>query len=630
MRIARWLGRSHRRARASGGPVTWVVPKATALFFALVFVVFTCVEPYLAAINNPNENVRTYMTMAIVENHTFQLDDIVMRHAWINDMARVPETAGKLKPGEPVPIGTKSHLLSVKGPATSYFGVPFYWAFTKIAPRLGHPVPTLKSSAADRAWWLRSATFAMRLFTVQIPCFLFLVWFERWLRRSTNDVVLRLSAVAAVGLGTNYLAYGLMYVSHATSAVAAFLAFGITMGARLDSLGDARARSVRAAFLAGLFAGMVPALEYTAVQIGLILAIYGLTTFWRPKQLLAFAVGGAIDVAGVTFYQARACGTWKEGCFKYTENFAWLHTKYLGAGKPDLKFLKDVSLSHSFGFFGMSPYMWLGLVAIPFALVRTYGTPFERRERRVATAVWMVSMAALWVSISAVSNPHGGWSVGPRYFGAAPPFFAFGAVLATERIAGGSRMARTLIRGIAAGLALASAAEIGLISLLFNTVPENAARPLADVAIPLARAGFVPYHAGQLFGWISPTTWYVVAGCLVLAALLAATLPAGDSAWSWTVRIACTILVFTFAILPAFSKPGPLEPFDPNAGIGYSTVWEPPGRDRVHKLHLQAEKEGAVHPCLWWKVVDLEHSVAMHAEAGRDQKRVTVPHSQCN
>jgi hypothetical protein len=625
------MGRSHRRARASGGPSTWVVPRATTVFFALAFVVFTCVEPYLATVNNPNENIRTYMTMAIVEHHTFRLDDIIQRHAWINDMARVPENAGvKQKPGDPPPRDIKSHFLSVKGPATSYFGVPFYWAFTKIAPRFGHPIPTLKSSALERAWWLRAATFTMRLFSVQIPCFLFLVWLERWLRRMTDDIVLRLLAVAAVGFGTNYLAYGLMYVSHATCAVAAFLSFGLIMQARLDSFGDARRRGVRTAFLAGLFAAMVPMLEYTAVTIGAVLAVYGLLTFWRPRQLLAFVVGGAIDVAGLTFYQARACGSWKEGCFKYAENFVWLHTKYLGAGKPDLKFLRDVSLSHSFGFFGMSPYMWLGFLAIPFALFRTYGTTLERHERRIATTVWIVAMLCLWVSTSAVSNPHGGWSVGPRYLGAAPPFFAFGSVVALEQIAGVSRTRRTLVRGIAGGLALASAAEIGIMSLIYNTLPETTARPLRDVAIPLARAGFVPYHVGQLFGSSSAAGWYVVAGCMLLATVLAATWPSGDTAWSWTVRTASVVLVCGYGLLPAFSPPGPLEPYDPNAGVGYSTIWEPAGRDRVHALRVAAEKDGAVHPCLWWPLVEMEHSVAMHADAVRDQKKVTIPRSECH
>ncbi len=61
------------------------------IILSLLFVVFTCVYPYMAWVNNPNENVRTYMTMAIVEQHTFKIDKIVERHGWVNDMAKAPD-----------------------------------------------------------------------------------------------------------------------------------------------------------------------------------------------------------------------------------------------------------------------------------------------------------------------------------------------------------------------------------------------------------------------------------------------------------------------------------------------------------------------------------------------------------
>ena len=40
-----------------------------------------------------------------------------------------------------------------------------------------------------------------------------------FLRGTTSDIVLRLTAVTAVGLGTNYLAYSLMFASHAPFAI---------------------------------------------------------------------------------------------------------------------------------------------------------------------------------------------------------------------------------------------------------------------------------------------------------------------------------------------------------------------------------------------------------------------------
>jgi hypothetical protein len=645
MRTGGWLGRPHRRAHASGGKTSWVVPRATTAFFFLAFIVFTCVEPYLGQVNNPNENTRTYLTMAIVEHHTFHLDEIVDRHGWVGDLGRAREKSEIETPGAEQArphakrtftdgrlaqnVAEGKFYMSVKAPATSYFGVPVYWAFMKLAPHLGHKVPTAASPVAARTWWLRAATFTLRLFTVQLPCFFFLVWFERWLRRSTDDIVLRLAAVTAVGFGSNFLAYALMYVSHATSAVAAFLAFGIIMRTRLDSLGDARRRGVGTAFVVGLLVGMIPLLEYTGLPLAAVLAVYGLATFWRPKQLALFALGGVIDVLGLTFYQARACESWKSPCPKLAEGYAWLHTKTFGFGKPSWSFLKDASFSHSSGFFGMSPFMWLGLLAIPFGLFAVFGTPTEKRERRLATAVWLTSMVLLWVFVSAASNPHGGWSVGPRYLGPASPFFAFGAVLALEHIARRGRPWRVVARAAAGGLAIAGAAQVGLVSLVYNTVSDTTQRPLANLALPLARAGFVPHHAAELVGWATPTFWYVVAACLLGGAILAAAWPARDTAWSWSVRFAGVIGFATLGLAPAFSPLSPTLPNDVHFPPYLANLWEPPGRDRITKLREAAERLKPARPCVWHTIADLERDLSMINEANRDDQRAELPRSQC-
>jgi len=626
MRKPRWLGRPHLRAEASGARRSWVVPRLTTAYFALVFVVFTCVEPYLAPVNNPNENTRTYLTMAIVEQHTFHLDKIVARQGWVGDLGRAaehpvpPTAAGAVKPPkiEHAPVRgsgifdprlggiamDEKFYMSVKAPAMSYAGVPFYWAFTKIAPRFGHRVPTDAATPVERAWWLRAATFTLRFFTVQLPCFAFLVWFERWLRRTTDDSVLRLSAVSAVAFGSNFLAYALMFVSHATCAIAAFMAFGITLAARLDSQGDVRRRRSSTAFSVGLLIGLVPLLEYTAVPVAIFLGLYALFTFWRPRQLFAFAFAGGLSVAG-------------------------LQTKTFGFGKPSGAFLKDASLSHSSGFFGMSPFMWLGLLAIPFALFATFGTRFERRERRIATAVWIVAMISLWVFVSSASNPHGGWSIGPRYLGAAPPFFAFGAALALERISRRGRKWRVVSRAAAGGLAIASAAQVGFVSMVYNTVTETTARPLARFALPLAWAGYVPHHAGELVGWASPAFWYFAAGCLFAGAVLAATWPARDTPWSWTLRFVGVIGFATIGLLPAFAPLDPKDPNDVHFPAYLASIWEPPGRDRLTKTRIEAERENSARPCLWYRVADYELGLGMAVEAARDAKRATIPRERC-
>lgn len=598
-------------------------PLAVKVFFAFAFVVFTCVFPYIGMLNNPDENVRVYMTMAIVEHGTFKIDKVLERQGWVNDMARAPDQAGEL------------HYYSIKGPATAYLGVPFYWAMTKIAPRFGHPVPTPESPPAERIWWMRASVFVMRFFVVQLPCFAFLVWFERWLRKTTDDTVLRLSAVAATGVGTNYLAYSLMFVSHTLFAVTAFPAFAIITSERLRFHDDARQRRASRAFLAGVLAGLASMLEYHAFPISCGLALYALTAFWRPTRLLAFGAGALLNAGALMFYQWRCYGNPLTPGHKMAESAqfaAWHNQGFFGLGAPSFDVFKNLSLSHSYGFFGTSPFMWLGLLAIPFGgLFFSYGTRQERRKRRLATVVWLLLMFALWFSISCAVNWRGGWVIGPRFFGAAPPFFAFGAACALEWIARRGRLARTLARGVAGGLAIASVAQIGFVALVFNTLPEDVTRALPQIALPLARAGFVPHHAGELVGVSSYIGWWVAAACLGLATLVAALWPDGERWWTIPTRALVVAGACALGLAPAFSEPTPEEGGDKGVGARrwLAQVWEPPARDRIAILREEAERFGPRRPCLWYKLADLERSVDWTLEAERDEKRAGAPREQC-
>ena len=606
---------------------TSAAPRFVRPFFVLLFVVFTCVFPYNEKIHNPNENVRTYMTMAIVEHGTFEIDDIVRVHGWVNDMARVPADEPRISP-----YGG-GHLYCIKGPANGYLGVPFYWAFTKIAPLFGHDVPTEATPPAERDWWLRASTLVVRLFTVQLPCFLFLVWFERWLRRTTKDDVIRLSAVAACGVGTNYLAYSMMFASHSLFAVAAFVSFGLIMRERELFPYDARQRRLSRAFLAGLFAGLASLLEYTAFPVSCGLALYAFTTFYRPTRLFAFGAGALVCAALLCFYQWRSFGDPLLPGHKMPDNpgFAFLQHGFFGLGKPDLDRFGTLTFSHRIGFFGTSPFMWLGLLAIPLGLFSTYGTPSERRNRRLATGAWLFIMLGLWLAISCTSNYDGGWAVGPRYLGAAPPFFAFGAACAMERIARFHRFARAIARGVAGGLAVASVLQMGYVGLFYNTYADSVTRPLPQFALPMSRAGFVPHHAGELFGWMSPTFWYAIAAGMFLAVLLPALWPLRDRISTYAVRVVTLAVAFVVGIQPAFSDPDPKEGGDLGKwNIGdFVRQWEPHDRDRIFKLREQAERYGTQRPCLWFAITDLEHSLGLEGEAARDEQRAGAPRSAC-
>ncbi len=598
--------------------------RATRLFFALMAVIYTCVFPYMAWVNNPNENARTYMTMALVEDHTFQADRIVARQGWTNDMATVPSPRRNEPP----------HHYSVKAPAISYAGVPVYWAFTKIAPLFGHPVPTKASPPDERAFWLRASTFVLRLFVVQIPAFFFLVMFERHLRRISPDPILRLSAVAAVGLGSNYLAYSLIYVSHALCGAAAFASFAVTENERAR-FPTAAERRISRAFWAGFFAGLTTLFEYHALPVSVLLTAYAISAFWRPARLAALAAGGSIHAALLMFFQWRAFGSPFTPGHRMVDDpgLAQKHHQGLyGVSLPDWTAFRDLSLSHAFGFFGTSPFMWLGLLAIPFALVLSHGPRHARWERRIASVVWLSTMLVFFLTASAAAVWRGGWTIGPRLLGAAPPFFAFGAVTALEAVSRSTGWGRSVARGIAIGLSIASAVTIGLVALIYNTLPESVTRPLVQIAIPFLRAGFVPYHAGHLFGLEGPNTYFVILAVGFFGPLALLLLWRADERLPrHLARLAVAIAFGWLGLRAAWSLPSIEEGGDGSGDTrGLSQSWEPKGHDRIARARDEAERSGPRAPCLWYELADLERIVHWDADALRDERRATEPRSHCS
>jgi hypothetical protein len=303
-----------------------------------------------------------------------------------------------------------------------------------------------------------------------------------------------------------------------------------------------------------------------------------------------------------------------------------------GIGKPDFEVFKNISFNLGYGFFGTSPFMWLGFLAIPYVLITGHGTQREQDQRRTAAIGWMLTMLVLWTTVSAAINWRGGWTIGPRYLGAAPPFFAYGALCAFEAISGRSPLRRAIMRGVAGGAALASFFSIGFVGLHFNTIPEDVVRPLAQFSWPLALAGFVPHHALELFGVKSPAFWYVVAGCGAGATCLAALVPWQEKRGTWGVRVAVFAAVFGATMLMALVTPSEEErgDFGEHMRHSFADGWQPAGRDELTTLRVEAERFGPRRPCNWIRLAGLEQLLGMRAEAARDEAKGGTPPVQCN
>ena len=74
------------------------MPRWAAVWLAMgVAIAWLTPSPYFNNLNNPNENVRVYMTRSIVEFGTFAIDDVVAEWGYVNDKATYE---GRLYPGK--------------------------------------------------------------------------------------------------------------------------------------------------------------------------------------------------------------------------------------------------------------------------------------------------------------------------------------------------------------------------------------------------------------------------------------------------------------------------------------------------------------------------------------------------
>ena len=96
---------------------------AVALFVGVWLYVF----PYFASLSNPNENVRLYMTAALVDEGSYEISSIRQRWGWVNDAACVQDVVGVLSPCTGVmPQGGERRYYSVKAPLASFLAIPGY------------------------------------------------------------------------------------------------------------------------------------------------------------------------------------------------------------------------------------------------------------------------------------------------------------------------------------------------------------------------------------------------------------------------------------------------------------------------------------------------------------------------
>jgi hypothetical protein len=546
--------------------------------------------PYHPQVNNPNENVRFFMTAAIVDDGTYAIDAVRGRWGWVNDAAI-----------------HEGRVYSVKAPGTSLFGVPGYWLYRKWSE--------LRGITFDRT----HALWVVRVTGSVIPMLLFLFYYHRWLRDRGAPAIVRDGVVLSVALGSLLYAYATMFVSHTTSAATAFGAFMILERARRR-----RRVGATAAALAGFLAASTTALEYPGFVATAILCLYALACLRPWHRIIPFAIGALAPTLAVMHFHSSAFGnplTPGHRFLEYPQFRELANQGFFGASEFSSEAAGNLLFNVGYGLFPMTPILALAFIGFPSLLRR----PGEKLDAMVALAIPL----ATYFLITFMNNWRGGWTVGPRYLALALPFLGW-AALEGGRVL--HRAAPRITGALVLGATGAAFVASGPPSVYFPHLPEAFTRPLPQLIRPLVRFDFAPWNAGSWLAERLGGEWWGSASMIPLALL--AMLALAWIAWSER-RLTDRLLMLIGASFFGSTFLGPIVADDPSAtavddSVAYAVrFWEPPGHDRAAVIE-DAIDAGDATPEQWARLIRAYQETGRTREARTAERRartagVTLP-----
>jgi hypothetical protein len=499
----------------------------------LVVLATLIVSPYYERLNNPNENVRVWATRAIVEHGVLNIDAVSREWGWVNDKAK-----------------TAQHLYSSKAPGVSFLGVPVLFAQTKLRALFGWAPP-------DK----HETTFWLRVFAVKLPMAIFLWAFARYVERKTRSALARDLLVIALGLGTLLYPYGGMFAGHALAAAAAFGAFMCLDPVRGDQPPTRRSTGWSLAG-AGLLAGLAVILEYQAILVSVVLAIYALHRY--RDRVWPFAAATLPPVIALGAYHRALFGRPWAFPYAYIENPGFIahhRAGFHGLSLPDPTVVPTFLFSPAYGLFAFSPVLLLGFGGMIFLLLRG-----PRREALLVAAVCL----CMFVFLAGMTNWRAGWCVGPRYIATVAPFLLLPLIELWPRL----KANRWAVPAIV-GLTIPSVFLNVVSGAVYPHYPEQFDNPVFDLTLPLLGAGYVPYGLGWLLGLRG--LWAMAPLALLVLAALALVAGGDDPRPGRTGAQLAVALGIAAAVLAPLSAYGRAPRADEtHAAASVRALWEPP------------------------------------------------------
>jgi hypothetical protein len=554
-------------------PATNAKARDSAFALAICAFAYLYVFPYQSKINNPNENVRFYMTAALVEEGRYEIDGMRARFGWVNDAAT---HAG--------------HVYSVKAPGTSLLAVPGYALYLWLGRALGR--------SYDRV----EALWACRVVATILPTLLWLYFLHRWLARRSERPLLRDTVFFSIAFGSLLYGYGMLLVSHTTSAASAFSAFMLLYETRQRDTPCSAPR----AFVIGLLAAGTTLLEYPGLPCSIALSVYALfvlKTRGGLRALAAFAAGGLVPALIMMHFQARAFGSPFTPGHLMVENEAFRaqhHQGFYGAVGPSPSALYGLLFDLGAGLFPLTPLLCLGVPGFVLLL---------RDRTRRAEAWCVLTIFVLTVlAISAMNNWRGGWTIGPRYLALVVPFVAWAALVALERFA---QRAEPHARALALGSLLAALLASGVPSAYYPHLPPELTRPLPQLFAVLIAHDYAPPNAGAwlgLYGSLSMLPWLLAMLCAVAMCLRSLA-----DARARVLLLLGGAFVGLCLTLPLWRRPAD-EPGVADAVAFVTRHFSPAGHDAAARL------ASALHARTSLSAADLQRLAELYALEGRQRE----------
>lgn len=434
-----------------------------------------------------NQNSRMDLTMAIVEQGTFVIDDYY-------------ENTGDY-------AVYNGHIYTDKAPGTSFVGVPAYAVFRALGrlPMVDRLLERVSRSHAFQAT-LREGGSGLLKEKVQFAAALYFVTFFSIMLPSAalgallywflKDVIpshgLRWALVLGYGLGSIAWPYSTVFYGHQLAAALLFAAFYLSWRVRRGALRP------RVLWAVGALLGLTVLVEFPAFPAAVLLTLYAVfppaarrRTSLRPilLRLVPLLLAAFPFALLLGYYNATCFGSPFTSSYRYLGNFPEISGYgFLGFGPPKWEAFWGITFSPYRGLLYLSPFF---LLALPGLWAWA-----SERERRAEAALAGTLVATQVVLVSCWYDWRGGFAIGPRNLLLIVPYLVVAVGFFLRRWGG-----RTWGRWVFGGLVAASFVMTGVAATAGQMFPSIAiTNPWTEYWWPRFASGDIARNLGMALG----------------------------------------------------------------------------------------------------------------------------------